>query len=260
MIGLAGIRGGAPSTLGGVPGNSVTRSPPVSASSRGSRPSPPRHRGSVSSTRSHASSPPLPPPLAETDKMKRPLSPASDKSSESKRARMEGLKRRGSSPSTGGRTPGAGRRSPIQYRGRGSPSPEERQPPLESNMSTYHTPGSPLAVVLPPHPRPIGAAGLSSSSHGASGSSSGSLSGGGNGNNVGPIALPPIATLSSPTSTAPSPPTHDERMNSRSSSPPSRSGGAKLSDVVHSSRSPPMVKGTPSPRSSVHAMETEQGS
>jgi len=241
LMGLA--RGGAPSAQGG---SSVARSPPVSAGSRGSRPSPPHasmaHRGSISSTRSHAS----PPPLAGPDTLKRPLSPASDGSAEAKRARMDGLKRRGSSPATGGRTPAAGRHSPMSYRGQPSRSPEER-PSLES-LPPYHAPSPPLAVVLPPHPRPIGA-GLSSHS-------SSSSVGGGGGN---PIALPPIATLSSPTSTAPSPPAHD-RMDSRSVSPPSRGGGAKLSDVVHPSRSPPTVKGTPSPRSSVHAMETEQDS
>ena len=199
-----------------------SHSPTISSGSRYSDP-PPRppasHRGSVSSTRSHASSPSL----------KRALSPGPDEITDNKRSRIDVVKHR-VSPSSGRRTPVPSTRpSPIPFRTQpASHSPEARQPPDPYPSSP------PLSVVLPPHPRPIGA-GLSL-----------------HGNSSGPIALPPIATLS-PTSTAPSPAApadrdRDERMqvdSSRSPSPPPRS---KLSEVLHSSRSPP-AKHAPSPPS-----------
>ncbi|KAJ3563468.1 hypothetical protein NP233_g8923 [Leucocoprinus birnbaumii] len=194
-------------------------SPTVSVGSRHSDPSPrppASHRNSVSSTRSHAS------PPSSTAPLKRALSPAPEES-ENKRSRMEGLKRRQSSPN-GRRTPSS-RPSPIPFRTQPvtSHSPESRQ-----GHDTY-PPSPPLPAVLPPHPRPIGAG------HGTSSSA---------------LPLPPITTLTPP-STVGSP--RDDRMQvdeARSVSPPSRSG--KLADVVHSSasnpRSPP-VKQSPSPMS-----------
>ncbi|KAF8887713.1 hypothetical protein BD779DRAFT_1800440 [Infundibulicybe gibba] len=211
----------------GPPGNDGPhQSPTISAGSRHTDPSPrppPSHRNSVSSTKSHTS-----PPI-QSAALKRALSPGPEDVMDSKRSRMDIMKRR-SSPS-GRRTPALSTRpSPIPFRTQpASHSPEARQP-----LDPY-PPSPPLPAVLPPHPRPIGA-GLASH-----GSSSGSV----------PMTLPPIATLS-PASTAASPGAsadRDERMQvdgTRSSSPGSRS---KISDVMHpnaSSRSPP-AKHTPSP-------------
>lgn len=209
------------------PNDGPTHSPTISAGSRHSDPSPrppPSHRGSVSSTRSHAS-----PPLQAVN-LKRTLSPGPDELADNKRTRMETMKRRVSSPS-GRRTPiPSTRPSPIPFRTQpASHSPEARQP-----LEVTYPPSPPLPAVLPPHPRPLGT-GLSSHSNGS-----------------GPIALPPITTLS-PGSTAPSPKVADrdreDRMQvdvTRSSSPPSRS---KLSEIRHNtSRSPP-TKQTSSPGS-----------
>lgn len=219
-----GYRGGAPEPSQNTEGPS--HSPTVSVGSRHSDPSPrppASHRNSVSSTRSHAS------PPSQTAPLKRALSPGPEES-ESKRSRMEVLKRRASSPN-GRRTPvPSSRPSPIPFRTQPttSHSPESRQA-----HDTY-PPSPPLPAVLPPHPRPIGAG------HGTSSSA---------------LPLPPIATLTPP-STVPSPGASGEREDrmqvdeARSVSPPSRSG--KLADVVHSSasnpRSPP-VKQSPSPSS-----------
>ena len=199
-------------------GEPPAHSPTVSSHSRHSIPSPrplPSHRNSVSS--SHTS------PPTQMQPLKRALSPGPEET-DNKRSRMEGMKqRRISSPSGGRRTPVPSTRpSPIPFRTQAttSHSPEARDqfPPSPS-----------LPVVLPPHPRPIGA--------GHSNSASAS------------IALPPIATLS-PTSTAPSPTNHnDDKMHidARSISPPSRSG--KLSSRSPASKhslSPPTEKKEPS--------------
>ncbi|TFK47952.1 TPR-like protein [Heliocybe sulcata] len=219
LMGLAGYRGGdarAPSA------NGSNHSPHVSALGRpGASPRVPlSHRGSISSQ----ASPPMP-----SNGMKRPLSPGPDEMSEMKRSRMEVIKRRGSSPSAGRRTPGPSTRpSPIPFRQQpSSHSPESRQP-----LDGHAFPPSPtLPAVLPPHPRPIGA-GLSSrpSQH---------------------MTLPPIATLS-PTSTG-SPP-GDDRMRrdasrSRSRTPPAHlPSRSKISDVMnHPGGSPPGSRMTPLP-------------
>lgn len=221
LMDLAGGYRGAPESLEG-----PNHSPTVSVGSRHSDPSPrppASHRNSVSSTRSHTS------PSTQSAPLKRPLSPAPEEM-EHKRSRIDALKRRVSSPN-GHRTPNlSSRPSPIPFRTQPntSHSPEARQA-----HETY-PPSPSLPVVLPPHPRPIGAG------HGTSSSA---------------LPLPPITTLTPP-STVPSPGASGEREDrmqvdeARSVSPPSRSG--KLADVVHSSvsnpRSPP-VKQSPSPTS-----------
>ncbi|KXN84805.1 hypothetical protein AN958_12099 [Leucoagaricus sp. SymC.cos] len=216
-----GYRGTADASIEG-----PSHSPTVSVGSRQSDPSPrppASHRNSVSSTRSHAS------PPSQSAPLKRALSPAPEET-ESKRSRMDVLKRRPSSPN--------GRRTPLPS-SRPSPIPFRTQPTTshspESRQTHDYPPSPPLPAVLPPHPRPIGAG------HGTSSSA---------------LPLPPIATLNTPPSTVGSPGAsadRDDRMQvdeARSVSPPSRSG--KLADVVHSSasnpRSPP-VKQSPSPLS-----------
>ncbi|KAJ3802555.1 TPR-like protein [Lentinula aff. detonsa] len=215
------------------PAEGAPHSPTISSGSRhsDSRHSDSRpavsHRDSISSTRSHMSPPPQPIP------MKRALSPAPDDNNDSKRTRMDGVKRR-ASPSNGKRTPVPSTRpSPIPFR---------TQPTSHSPDSARHENyenASALPVVLPPHPRPIGAGAGSGIINASSSSAS--------------IALPPIATLS-PTSSAPSPGAgNDEReresdrdrmqVDSRPSLSPPRS---KLAETP--SRSPP--KHTPSPASS----------
>ncbi|KAJ7139495.1 hypothetical protein C8R44DRAFT_764620 [Mycena epipterygia] len=135
------------------------------------------HRDSVSSTRSRAS-----PPTS----LKRPLSPTDD-GSDNKRSRVDVLHRRESS---------AGRRTPIPST-RPSPIPFRTQPASHSPETRDPYPASPpLPAVFPPHPRPVGAAGLASA------------------HMITPIALPPIATLS-PASTAPSPGPSNERERER---------------------------------------------
>lgn len=207
------------------PSDGPTHSPTISSGSRHSDPSPQplqSHRNSVSSTRSHAS------PTLQATQLKRARSPGSEES-DNKRSRIENrvdVKHRVSSTSIEGRTPVPSTRpSPDPFRTQPH-SPEARQP-------HDYPPSPPLpAVVLPPHPRPIGA-GLSQT----------------HGNGSTSLALPPIATLS-PASTAPSPSAHGdhERMQvdgNRSASPPSR---VKLPDMTPSLRSPP-AKHTPSPSS-----------
>ncbi|RDB29062.1 General transcriptional corepressor ssn6 [Hypsizygus marmoreus] len=215
LMGLASYRApGAPASA------EPSHSPTISTGSRHSHPSPrpvPSHRNSVSSSRSHVS-PPMP-----SASLKRPLSPGSEELSDNKRSRLDSSKRRVSSPSGRGTPLPSTRPSPIPFRTQPAPtshSPETRQP------HDPYPPSPPLPAVLPPHPRPVGA-GLSSS---------------------GPIALPPIATLSPP-STVPSPGERDrdDRMqvdSSRSLSPQSR----PKEGAPPSSRSPP-TKHTPSPSS-----------
>ncbi|KAJ7293912.1 TPR-like protein [Mycena rebaudengoi] len=156
LMGLASYREmPAPSMEGGVP---TSQSPTVSSGSRHSdrdRPNP-SHRDSVSSTRSRASP---------------PTSSPSDDGSENKRSRMDVGHRRDSSS--------GGRRTPIPST-RPSPIPFRTQPASHSPETRDPYPASPpLPAVFPPHPRPVGAVGLSSSAH-----------------MIAPIALPPIATLS----------------------------------------------------------------
>ena len=199
------------------------------AGSRHSDPSPrpAPHRNSVSSSRSHVS-PPIPPAT-----LKRPLSPNPEDVLDNKRSRMEGAKRHVSSPTGGPGTPlPSSRPSPIPFRTQpASHSPEARQP-----LDPYPPvppPSPPTLGVLPPHPRPVGTAGLLS-----------------HGSTSGPIALPPIATLSPPSTVhSPTDRDRDERMQvdgGRSTSPPSRPRGP--GSEGHASRSPP-VKHTPSPSS-----------
>ncbi|KAK7468464.1 glucose repression mediator protein, variant 2 [Stygiomarasmius scandens] len=170
--------GVADTLLGLAASGGPANSPTVSAGSRHSDPSsrpPVSHRDSISSNRSHMSPPPQPP-------LKRPLSPGPEET-ETKRSRVDSVKRRASSPAPGRRTPTQSTRpSPIPFRTQPtSHSPEARHDPYPSSPPLAAVP-----TVLPPHPRPLGAAGMSSHS---------------NGNNGSNIALPPIATLS-PTSTA----------------------------------------------------------
>ncbi|TFK19901.1 TPR-like protein [Coprinopsis marcescibilis] len=212
----------------GTPALEQVQSPTTISPNRLSEPSPhPSHRNSVSSTRSHAS------PPSQLAQLKRARSPVSDES-DSKRSRTETNRRRSSMS--------IGRRTPVQST-RPSPIPFRTQPPAsrspETRQSHEYPPASPPmgnvvpAVVLPPHPRPVG------SGHG----SSHNLPGGG-----APLALPPIATLSPQSSTAPSP-AGDERMQvdgSRSSSPQTRKGGP-AEPVRPSSRTPPGTKSTSTP-------------
>ncbi|KAG6820239.1 hypothetical protein H0H93_003602 [Arthromyces matolae] len=214
----------------GIPaGGEPAHSPTISSGSRHSHPSPrpaPSHRNSVSSTRSHMS------PSAPTATLKRPLSPGSDES-DNKRSRLD--KRRASSPSGGRVTPlPSTRPSPIPFRTQ--PATVSHPSDTRQAHDTY-PPSPPLPAVLPPHPRPVGA-GLSS--HGAN------------------MALPPIATLSPP-STVPSPGERDrdDRMqvdSQRSISPTSRKENGPMEHVAlkTSSRSPP-AKNTPSPSSEQNA-------
>ena len=228
-------------------GGPPTRSPTVSSGSRHTDPSPRPHPGS--SNRSRLTS-----PSSQSGSLKRNLSPVPDEldNNNNKRTRMDGLKRR-VTPPAGRRSPlPSTRPSPIPFRTQPTPhSPETRQAlELYAPSSPHHHPTSlPPHPVLPPHPRPIGAAGLAS--HGSVGSV--------------PIALPPIATLS-PTSTAPSPVTggmeREDRMQSsvasRSSSPPVPPSKAKLSEIVRPGApgSPTAVKHTPSPPNSRDKMDT----
>ena len=201
----------------GSAGEAPSHSPTISSAH--SRPSPrPHHRSSVSSKQAS-------PPPSQSAPLKRALSPGPEEN-ESKRSRVDMMKRR-TSPSGGRRTPiPSTRPSPIPFRTQpASHSPEARQP-----HDSYPS-SPPLPSVLPPHPRPIGVGAHVSNVSTA-------------------IALPPIATLS-PQSTAASPSNHGDRDDKmhvdglRSSSSPSR---GKLSEVMHSSRSPP-VKNTSSPSS-----------
>jgi hypothetical protein len=121
-----------------------------------------------------------------------------ESSDNNKRSRVELSKRRVSSPSGGKRTP------ITPYR----PQPASRSPEMRD-----HFPTSPLQVVLPPHPKPMGIS-------------------------------PPIATLSPPSS-APSPTNPSERddkmhVDARSLSPPTTRGSKTLDGVNggSSSRSP----------------------
>jgi hypothetical protein len=229
LMGLASYRADMPAL-----GNGQMQSPTVS-SGRGGPPLSPHppasHRGSVSSSTSRSRhSPP-----SRANSLKRPLSTGPEDLGDNKRSRVDGMIRKQSSPSGGRRTPlPSTRPSPIPFRTQPSHSPEIRQ---SMNDSQPYPPSPPLPAILPPHPRPVGA-GLSSHS---------------SNNNSNSINLPPIATLS-PSSTAPSHPSPsaaDDRMMidpTQSTSPHSR---ARLSEVIHPSRTPPK-RSTPSPTSSGH--------
>ncbi|KAI1790441.1 TPR-like protein [Ganoderma leucocontextum] len=158
---------------------------------------------------------------------KRPLSPGPEDQPDVKRSRIGSMSQRVSPPSNGRPTPTPGpgtRLSPIPFRQQPtSHSPDMRQPPLESARSSY-PPSPQLPTMLPPHPRPLGA-GLAGH-------------------------LPPMATTRSPPSTVTSP-AEEERMGSRSASPPR---GKR--EIVLGQASPTVgpgsgtMKGTPSPSSS----------
>ncbi|KAH9891250.1 hypothetical protein C8Q73DRAFT_651587 [Cubamyces lactineus] len=155
---------------------------------------------------------------------KRPLSPGPDDHVDAKRSRVGSMSQRVSPPSNGRPTPTPSTRlSPIPFRQQPtSHSPDMRQP--AENARSY--PSSPqLPTMLPPHPRPIGA-GLAG--HGAPPS----------------MGLPPMSTRSPPShSTSPA---EDERMHSRSASPPR----GKREIVLHSAQGgSPVTKTTPSPSS-----------
>ncbi|KAF7437305.1 hypothetical protein PC9H_004144 [Pleurotus ostreatus] len=222
LIGLASFRPEAAK-----PTDSSAHSPSVSTGSRHDpSPRPRHHRDSISSTRSHAS-PPIPPA-----NLKRPLSPGSDEVSDSKRSRVDAVKRRASSPSNGRRTPTQSTRpSPIPFR----TQPATHSPSEARQVVEPYPPSPSLPAVLPPHPRPIGSG--HSTSHSASQQ----------------MALPPIATLS-PASTAASPPApserdRDDRMqvdsDSRSISPAAARG--KMGETTRSPKGSPGSKAAPTP-------------
>jgi hypothetical protein len=205
------------------PGVSSGRGPPSSP-----RPSA-SHRNSVSSStsRSRHSSP-------SRNSLKRQLSMGPEEMGENKRSRISNVMRKQSPTSTGRRTPVPSTRpSPIPFR----TQPTSHSPEILQAKNSQPYPTSPLLpVVLPPHPRPIGA-GLSSHN-----------------NSMGPINLPPIATLPS---IAPHSPPADGRPDDqmqidsghRSVSPPPRSNLIE----VRSETSPKRT--TPSPSSSRHSHE-----
>lgn len=214
-------------------GNGQMQSPTVSSSGRGQALSPrPSNRSSESSSTSRSrQSPP-----SRANSLKRPLSSGPEELGDNKRSRVDVMMHKQSPPSGGRRTPiPSTRPSPIPFRTQPSHSPEIRQ---SMNDPQPYPSSPPLPAILPPHPRPVGA-GLSSHS---------------SNNNSNSINLPPIATLSPSSSTAPShpSPTADDRMvvdSARSISPHSR---ARLSDVIHPSTRTPPKRTTPSPASSGH--------
>jgi len=163
---------------------------------------------------------------------KRPLSPAPEDNNEFKRSRVGSISHRVSPQSSGGR-PTPTRRSPVQFHQQPttSRSPETRQP-----MDTASYPPSPslssLPIMLPPHPRPVGAG---MAGHGQ---------------------LPPLSH-SSPSNGPSSSAMDDERMHSRSTSP-LRKREIVLHQAGPGSGSPPIVKGTPSPSSS-HGSHASNG-
>ncbi|KAL7285931.1 hypothetical protein ACG7TL_001045 [Trametes sanguinea] len=177
---------------------------------------------------------------------KRPLSPGPDEHGDVKRTRVGSMGQRvsppsiGRPPSNGRPTPTPSRLSPIPFRQQPtSHSPDTRQPP-EPARSYPNSPqmSNKLPTTLPPHPRPIGAG---FAGHGAPPS----------------MSLPPMATRSPPSNSTS--PAEDERMHSRSASPPR---GGKREIVLHSAQGgSPVTKTTPSPSSaSSHSNSNGNGS
>ncbi|KAI0638845.1 hypothetical protein C8Q77DRAFT_1045783 [Trametes polyzona] len=162
---------------------------------------------------------------------KRPLSPGPD-DHDAKRSRVGSMSQRVSPPSNGRPTPTPSTRlSPIPFRQQPtSHSPDMRQPPEHARsypsspqIGTGQVQTGGLPTMLPPHPRPIGAG------HGAAPS----------------MGLPPMSTRSPPSNVTS--PAEDERMHSRSASPPR---GGKREIVLHSAQGgSPGGKATPSPSS-----------
>jgi len=226
LMGLASYRA---SDVGASAHGTAAHSPAVS--SRGQPPSPHpsvSHGNSVSpsTSRSRHSSPSRANSNGGTS-LKRPLSAGPDEFGDSKRSRIDSIMRKPSPTSGGRRTPVPSTRpSPIPFRTQ--PASHSSEVLQTKNNSQPYPPSPGLPVVLPPHPRPIGA-GLSLHS--------------------GSISLPPIATV------PPAPNGPDDRMQvdsgPRSVSPPSRS---TLSEVIHPSGTPPKQT-TPSPASSRHSQE-----
>jgi len=185
--------------------------------------SPPNNGGRMSATSPHsmAKHPAMmgrgSPPMSS----KRPLSPGPEGHPEMKRSRVGSINnpRRVSPPDNIRATPTPSTRpSPIPFRQQPtSHSPETRQP-------NSYPPSPALPTMLPPHPRPIGVSG----GHGP-----GSM-----------VSLPPLNTRSPPNM-------DDDRMHSRSASPPIPRGQGKREIVLHpAATSPPVGKATPSPSSS----------
>lgn len=182
---------------------------------------------------------------------KRPLSPGpDDMQTESKRSRVGSMSRHVPSPTAANATSST-RPSPIPFRQQPtSHSPEIRQgePASVGPAQNHSYPPSPaLPTMLPPHPRPIGHAGLASQ-----------------GQQAPPPPPPSVApgvpsnTRSPPNTTSPPMEDRDVRMrDSRSNSPSASRLPAKREIVLHAARSPPGSvasgtgqKGTPSPASS----------
>ncbi|OBZ80027.1 General transcriptional corepressor ssn6 [Grifola frondosa] len=143
---------------------------------------------------------------------KRPLSPGPDDHVEKKRSRMGSTSQSRRTPTGGRPTPTPSTRlSPIPFRQQPtSHSPDMRQP---VDNSRSYPPSPSLPTMLPPHPRPIGAGGM---------------------------PLPHMSTRSPPSNGTS--PVEDERMHSRSASPPR---GAERKIVLHTAPAgSPAGKGT----------------
>ncbi|KLO11276.1 hypothetical protein SCHPADRAFT_906143 [Schizopora paradoxa] len=204
--------------------------PPVSptALSMGGRQSA-SHRGSISSAEGARRSPTIQTGMGDRVPLKRPLSPGPGgepmtNAGESKRSRVDILNpRRMGSPAPQGRhTPQPS--TPIPFRLQPTRSPEDaRSPTTTTSMTT----GIPQSLPLPPPPSAVVA---SSPPAAASGSGSGA------------VTLPPIATLSTPSS-----PTDSERMQvDQNLGPASKSHSRSVS--------PPRAPQSAGPRSKVDVM------
>lgn len=180
----------------------------------GYRRSPPNNGGRMAATSPHsmAKHPAMMGRGSPSLSTKRPLSPGPEDHPESKRTRVGSINRRVSPPDAVRGTPTPSTRpSPIPFRQQPNHSPETRQ-----GVDSSYPPSPALPTMLPPHPRPIGA--------GMSG-----------------MPLPPLNTRSPPN-------VDDDRMHSRSASPPRGQGKREI--VLHPANSSPVAKGTPSPSSS----------
>lgn len=144
---------------------------------------------------------------------KRPLSPGPEDHPESKRSRVGSLNRRVSPPDAVRATPTPPTRpSPVPFR----QQPTSHSPETRQGVDNSYPPSPALPTMLPPHPRPIGA-GMSGMPH------------------------LPMGARSPPNM-------EDDRLHSRSASPPRGQGKREI--VLHPAGSPPVAKGTPSPSSS----------